>query len=116
MHINRLQACAGALTSGSPQCFNHPAPCKALTPVTAAPIQVALIVVLAHIGCYVPASFASLRCVDRLLTRMGSGDSLEAGSFMLEMQARLIWLFIACVRRGLTRGPFCVGLICVPAR
>ncbi len=49
--------------------------------------------VLAHIGCHVPASFASVRCVDRLLTRMGAGDSLEAGasSFMLEMQARLDW-------------------------
>ena len=51
-------------------------------------MQVALIVVLAHIGCWVPAKFASLRTVDRLLTRMGSGDSIQdnASSFMVEMQ------------------------------
>jgi len=30
------------------------------------PLQVALIVIMAHIGCFVPASFASIRCgVDR---------------------------------------------------
>jgi DNA mismatch repair ATPase MutS len=50
--------------------------------------QVALCVVMAQVGAYVPASFASLAPCDRLLSRLGSGDSLEtcSSSFLLEMQ------------------------------
>ncbi|KAI3990615.1 hypothetical protein MKX01_022915 [Papaver californicum] len=50
--------------------------------------QICLIVILAQIGCYVPARFASLRVVDRIFTRMGTGDSLECNSstFMTEMK------------------------------
>ena len=53
-------------------------------------LQAALIVILAQIGCFVPAKFASLRCVDRLFTRIGTGDSIEntSSSFMEEMQVR----------------------------
>lgn len=51
--------------------------------------QVALIVILAQIGGFVPASFASIRIVDRLFTRVGSGDRIDSNSssFMVEMQA-----------------------------
>jgi len=54
--------------------------------------QVALIAILAQIGCFVPANFASMRTIDRLLTRLGSSDSIEnnSSSFMLEMQVRQI--------------------------
>ncbi|KAH7443282.1 hypothetical protein KP509_02G028400 [Ceratopteris richardii] len=50
--------------------------------------QVALITVMAHVGCFVPAQFASFRVVDRILTRIGSGDSPEFNSstFMTEMK------------------------------
>ncbi|CAM6083505.1 unnamed protein product [Calypogeia fissa] len=50
--------------------------------------QVALITILAHIGCYVPANFASFRIVDHLFTRLGTGDNLELNSstFMTEMR------------------------------
>ncbi|PIA50291.1 hypothetical protein AQUCO_01300793v1 [Aquilegia coerulea] len=50
--------------------------------------QVCLIVILAQIGCYVPARFSSLRMVDRIFTRMGTGDNLESNSstFMTEMK------------------------------
>eukprot|EP00897_Mesotaenium_endlicherianum_P005294 jgi/Mesen1/4793/ME000243S03968 len=50
--------------------------------------QVALITILAHVGCYVPARFASFRIVDHLFTRIGTGDSLETNSstFMTEMR------------------------------
>ncbi|CAN0908444.1 DNA mismatch repair protein MSH4 [Linum grandiflorum] len=50
--------------------------------------QVCLIVILAQIGCYVPACFATIRVVDRIFTRMGSTDSLESNSstFMTEMK------------------------------
>ncbi|KAL6046684.1 MutS protein msh4 [Balamuthia mandrillaris] len=50
--------------------------------------QVALLTIVAHIGCYVPASFASFRLVDRLFTRIGTGDNMETNSstFMVEMR------------------------------
>ncbi|KAG8662279.1 hypothetical protein MANES_01G082400v8 [Manihot esculenta] len=50
--------------------------------------QVCLIVILAQIGCYVPARFSTIRVVDRIFTRMGSMDNLESNSstFMTEMK------------------------------
>ncbi|KAG5588937.1 hypothetical protein H5410_039451 [Solanum commersonii] len=50
--------------------------------------QVCLMVILAQIGCYIPARFATLRVVDRIFTRMGTMDSLESNSstFMTEMK------------------------------
>ncbi|KAK7252687.1 hypothetical protein RIF29_36819 [Crotalaria pallida] len=50
--------------------------------------QVCLIVILAQIGCYVPARFSTLRVVDRMFTRMGAVDNLESNSstFMTEMK------------------------------
>ncbi|XP_060179942.1 DNA mismatch repair protein MSH4 isoform X2 [Lycium barbarum] len=50
--------------------------------------QVCLMVILAQIGCYIPARFATLRVVDRIFTRMGTMDSLESNSstFMMEMK------------------------------
>ena len=49
--------------------------------------QNALIVLLAHIGSYVPASSASIGIVDRIFTRIGSSDDLAGGrsTFMVEM-------------------------------
>ncbi|XP_042510383.1 DNA mismatch repair protein MSH4 isoform X2 [Macadamia integrifolia] len=50
--------------------------------------QVCLLVILGQIGCYVPARFSSIRVVDRIFTRMGTGDNLESNSstFMTEMK------------------------------
>jgi DNA mismatch repair protein MutS len=49
--------------------------------------QTALIVILAHIGCYVPAKRAVLGPLDRIFTRIGAADDLAGGrsTFMLEM-------------------------------
>ncbi len=49
--------------------------------------QTALIVILAHIGCYVPARRAVLGPFDRIFTRIGASDDLAGGrsTFMLEM-------------------------------
>ena len=49
--------------------------------------QVALIVLLAQIGSYVPASSARLGLVDRIFTRIGAQDEIHAGqsTFMVEM-------------------------------
>ncbi len=49
--------------------------------------QTALIVVLAHIGSFVPAEAASIGPIDRVFTRIGAGDDLAGGrsTFMVEM-------------------------------
>jgi DNA mismatch repair protein MutS len=49
--------------------------------------QTALIVILAHIGCFVPASRVLLGPLDRIFTRIGASDDLAGGrsTFMLEM-------------------------------
>ena len=49
--------------------------------------QVALIVLMAHIGCFVPATKACIPLVDRIFTRIGAADDLVGGqsTFMVEM-------------------------------
>ncbi len=49
--------------------------------------QTALIVLMAHIGSYVPADSCQLSLVDRIFTRIGSSDDLAGGrsTFMVEM-------------------------------
>lgn len=49
--------------------------------------QTALIVILAHMGSYVPARSARIGKVGRVLTRVGAGDDLSRGrsTFMMEM-------------------------------
>ena len=49
--------------------------------------QTALIVLLAHIGSFVPAQRCTLSLVDRIFTRIGSSDDLAGGrsTFMVEM-------------------------------
>jgi len=49
--------------------------------------QTALIVLMAHIGCYVPAEKALIGSIDRIFTRIGASDDLASGrsTFMVEM-------------------------------
>jgi DNA mismatch repair protein MutS len=49
--------------------------------------QVALIVLLAHAGSFVPAEAATIGLTDRIFTRIGASDELHAGrsTFMVEM-------------------------------
>jgi len=49
--------------------------------------QVALIVLMAHIGCYVPAKGARIGPIDQVFTRIGAADDLAGGrsTFMVEM-------------------------------
>ncbi|MBU1712625.1 MAG: DNA mismatch repair protein MutS [Proteobacteria bacterium] len=50
--------------------------------------QVALIVLMAHMGSFVPAAKASINITDRIFTRVGALDNLSSGqsTFMVEMQ------------------------------
>ena len=49
--------------------------------------QTALIVLMAQMGCYVPASYARIGLVDKVFTRVGASDNLSKGesTFMVEM-------------------------------
>ncbi|MBI5921673.1 MAG: DNA mismatch repair protein MutS [Betaproteobacteria bacterium] len=49
--------------------------------------QAALIVLLAHCGCYVPAESACIGPIDAIFTRIGASDDLASGrsTFMVEM-------------------------------
>lgn len=49
--------------------------------------QVALIVIMAQVGCFVPAKNAKISICDKIFTRIGASDDLAAGksTFMVEM-------------------------------
>jgi DNA mismatch repair protein MutS len=62
--------------------------------------QVGLIVLMAHIGSYVPATTATIGIVDRLFTRVGASDNLVRGqsTFMVEMSETSAILHTASTR------------------
>ena len=49
--------------------------------------QVAIITLMAHMGCFVPAKAAEISIIDRVFTRVGASDDLAFGqsTFMVEM-------------------------------
>lgn len=49
--------------------------------------QTALIVLMAQMGCFVPASYARIGIIDKVFTRVGASDNLSKGesTFMVEM-------------------------------
>ena len=61
--------------------------------------QTALIVLMAHIGSFVPAKSAQIPVVDRIFTRVGASDNLifDQSTFMVEMTE------VASIIRGATK-------------
>ncbi len=49
--------------------------------------QIALLQIMAQIGCFVPAEYASFRVADKIFSRIGSDDDIEtnASTFMVEV-------------------------------
>jgi DNA mismatch repair protein MutS len=62
--------------------------------------QVGLIVLMAHVGSFVPAGDAEIGTVDRLFTRVGASDNLARGqsTFMVEMAETSAILHTATAR------------------
>ncbi|MEA4988857.1 MAG: DNA mismatch repair protein MutS [Anaerovorax sp.] len=64
--------------------------------------QTALIVLMAQIGCFVPADRASIGIVDRIYTRIGASDNLAQGqsTFFVEM-SELAYILNTATERSL---------------
>jgi len=66
--------------------------------------QIALIIIMAQSGCFVPADYAEIGIVDKIFTRVGASDDLATGqsTFMIEMNE------IANILHGATRKSFVI--------
>ncbi|XP_006606106.1 DNA mismatch repair protein MSH3 isoform X3 [Glycine max] len=64
--------------------------------------QVALIVIMAQVGSFVPASSAKLHVLDRIYTRMGASDSIQLGrSTFLEELSETSHILNSCTEHSL---------------
>ena len=55
--------------------------------------QIALLQIMAQIGSFVPAEYASFRIASQIFSRIGSDDDLETNSSTFMLEASLFFLF-----------------------
>jgi DNA mismatch repair protein MSH4 len=62
--------------------------------------QVPLLAILAQMGCFVPAEYASFRLMDKLLTQLSTEDDIghNASTFMVEMRNMAFIMCALCER------------------
>ena len=62
--------------------------------------QVALIVYMAHVGCFVPADFATVGLTDRILTRISTRETVSRfqSAFMIDLQQVALAMTLATHR------------------
>lgn len=73
--------------------------------------QTALIVFMAHVGCYVPADEATIGVTDKILTRVMTRESVTRGqsTFMIDLQQMFVALDLATPRSLLILDEFGKG-------
>lgn len=61
--------------------------------------QTAIIAIMAHLGCFVPAKAARIPLIDKIFTRVGASDNLisDQSTFMVEM------IEVACILQNATK-------------
>ena len=66
--------------------------------------QIAIITIMAHLGCFVPAKSAQIPLTDRIFTRVGASDNLisDQSTFMVEM------IEVATILRNATKNSLLV--------
>lgn len=47
--------------------------------------------IMAQVGCYVPAEYASFRAADQILSRIGSDDDIETNSSTFTLEVSFIY-------------------------
>lgn len=60
--------------------------------------MIAMLQILAQLGCFVPAKSAQFRLTDKILSRIGFGDRIEfdLSGFVLEVVLLLIFINLLC--------------------
>lgn len=89
--------CFRGNTASCPCCVCGPEAASSIANVPLFAVQAGLLVVMAQLGCYVPAESCRLTPIDRVFTRLGASDRIMAGECLTHS-----WL-----HRGLLAPAFC---------
>ena len=55
--------------------------------------QIALLQIMAQVGSFVPAQYASFRLCDQVFSRIGSDDDIETNSSSFDMEVPLFFYY-----------------------
>ncbi|GFQ66206.1 mutS protein homolog 4 [Trichonephila clavata] len=74
--------------------------------------QLAALQIMAQMGSYVPAEFASFRIADQILTRMGSSSDIEKNYSTFMLQVLMIFELLNSIRTSIEEGCAIAYAIC----